>query len=125
MIQVFPVFKIEINYETSANKYLINKGFIFYRYEYNKNMRQIFIILAVGAPLFLAALFIVNSIVTDSFPMFRETPMDESQYLQQTYQAGLDHCENSYENFDTLDIKNEYEECINSVETWYVENLKK
>ena len=54
-------------------------------------MRQIFVILAVGMPLFLAALFIVNSIVSNSFPMFGETPLDESQNLQQTYQAGLDH----------------------------------
>ena len=88
-------------------------------------MRQIFVILAVGMPLFLAAIFIVNSVVSDTFPMFRETPMDESQNLQQTYQAGLDHCENNYGNFDTLDKKNEYEECINSVETWHAENLEK
>ena len=68
-------------------------------------MRQIFVITAVGAPLFLAALFIANSIASNSFPMFRETPLDESQNLQQTYQAGLDHCENNYGNFDTLDKK--------------------
>ena len=88
-------------------------------------MRQIFVILAVGVPLFLAALFIVNGIVSDSFPMFREIPFNESQNLQQTYQAGLDHCENNYGNFDTLDKKNEYEECINSVETRYAENIEK
>ena len=88
-------------------------------------MRQIFVILGVGVPLFLAALFIVNSVVSDSFPMFREMPFDESQNVQQTYQAGLNHCENNYGNFDTLDKKNEYEECINSVETWYAENIKK
>ncbi|MDH3656730.1 MAG: hypothetical protein OEM77_01130 [Nitrosopumilus sp.] len=88
-------------------------------------MRQIFVIIAVGAPLFLAALFIVNSIVSDTFPMFREIPINESQNLQQTYQAGLDHCENNYGNSDAFDMKNEYEECINSVETWYVENIEK
>jgi hypothetical protein len=54
-------------------------------------MRQIFVILPVGTLLFLAALFIVNAIVSETFPMFRETPMDESQNLQQTFQAGLDH----------------------------------
>ena len=57
--------------------------------------------------------------------MFIETPFDESQNLQQTYQAGLDHCENNYGDFDTLDKKNEYEECINSVETWHAENIEK
>jgi hypothetical protein len=88
-------------------------------------MRQIFIILAVVAPLFLAALFIVNSIVLETFPMFREIPFDESQNLEQTYQAGLEHCEDNYGNLDTLDKKNEYVKCINSVEEWYAESLEK
>ncbi|MDH3278758.1 MAG: hypothetical protein OEL52_00640 [Nitrosopumilus sp.] len=88
-------------------------------------MRQIFVILAVGMPLFLAALFIVNSVVSDSFPMFGETPFDESQNLRQTYQAGLDHCENNYGNSNTLDEKNDYEQCISSVETWNAENIEK
>jgi len=88
-------------------------------------MRQIFVILAVGTPLFLAALFIVNGIVSDTFPISIETPFDESQNLQQTYQAGLNHCENNYGNYDALDKKNGYEECIKSVETWYAENSEK
>lgn len=87
-------------------------------------MRQVLVASAVGIPLVLSAAFIVNSIVSDTFPMFRETPMDESQYLQQTYLAGLDYCQNNYGNFDTLDKKNKYEECINSVETWHDENLE-
>jgi len=32
--------------------------------------------------------------------------------------------ENNYESFVILDKKNEYEECINLVETWYTENLE-
>jgi hypothetical protein len=88
-------------------------------------MRRIFVILAVGMPLFLAALFIVNGMVSETFPMFREIPFDESQNLEQTYQAGLDHCKNNYGNSNTLDMKNEYEQCVDSVETWYAENLKK
>jgi len=51
--------------------------------------------------------------------------MDELQYLQQTYRAGLDHCKNNYEGFDALSGKNEYEQCIDSVETWYAESLEK
>ena len=88
-------------------------------------MRKIIVVLAVVVPLGLAALFIVNSIVSDTFPMFRPPPLDESQNLQQTYQAGLNHCENNYGNFDKLDKKNKYEECISSVETWYAENFQK
>ena len=88
-------------------------------------MRQIFVMLAVGLPLFFAALFIVNGIVSDTFPMFIDTPFDESENLQQTYQAGLNHCENNYKNHDAFDKRNEYEKCINSVETWYAENIEK
>ena len=88
-------------------------------------MRQIFVILAVGMPLFLAALFIVNGMVSETFPMFREIPFDESQNLEQTYQAGLNHCEDNYGNSDALDEKNEYVKCINSVEAWYAESLEK
>ena len=76
-------------------------------------------------PLFFAVLLIANSIASDNFPMFVESPFDESQNLQQTYQAGLNHCENNYGNFDTVDEKNEYEKCIDSVETWYSENIEK
>ena len=88
-------------------------------------MRQIFVILALVAPLFLATLFIVNSIVSETFPMSMEISFDESQNLEQAYQAGLEHCENNYGNSDTLDKRNEYEKCINSVEIWYAENIEK
>ena len=88
-------------------------------------MRQIFVVFAVGMPLVLAAVFIANNVVSNSFPMFSETPFEELEILQQTYQAGLDHCENNYGDFDTLDMKNEYEECISLIETWYSENLEK
>lgn len=87
-------------------------------------MRQIFVVFVVGIPLILAAVFIVNSVVSNSFPMFSETLFDELEILQQAYQAGLDHCENNYGDFDTLDMKNEYEECVSLVETWYFENLE-
>ena len=87
-------------------------------------MRQIFVTFTIGMPLILAAVFIVNSVASNSFPMFREIPFDESQILQQSYQAGLDHCENNYGDFDTLDKKKEYEECISLVETWYSENIE-
>jgi len=37
--------------------------------------------LAIGTPLFLAALFIVNGIVSEILPISRDIPMDELQYL--------------------------------------------
>ena len=88
-------------------------------------MRQVFVILAVGLPLVIAVFFISNSVASDNFPMFVEPPFDESQTLQQTYQAGLNHCENNYGDSDTFDKENKYENCVNSVEKWYVENIEK
>ena len=88
-------------------------------------MRQVFVILAVGLPLSIAVFLITSSVASDNFPMFVEPPFDESQTLQQTYQAGLNHCENNYGDSDTFDKENEYENCVNSVEKWYVENIEK
>ena len=82
-------------------------------------MRQIFVVLAVGAPLFLAALFIANGIASDSFPALRDAPPDGPQSLRQAYLAGLDHCQGSYETPATLEGEREYSECVRSVEAWY------
>lgn len=87
-------------------------------------MRQIFVALVVCIPLTLAVLFIVNNVISDTFPLFRESPMDELDVIQQTYEAGLDHCESNYDNFEKINENEEYRKCIDSVETWYVENLK-
>lgn len=73
----------------------------------------------------MAALFIVNGIISETFPMFIETSFDESQNLQQTYQAGLNYCKNNYGKSDALDKKNGYDECVDSVEKWYAENIEK
>ncbi|MDH3486983.1 MAG: hypothetical protein OEL82_02935 [Nitrosopumilus sp.] len=54
-------------------------------------MRQVLVVSVVVIPLVLSVVLIVNGVVSDTFPMFREIPMNESQYLQQTYQAGLEH----------------------------------
>lgn len=84
-------------------------------------MRQIFVTLTVGLPLSLAAVFIITGIASDNFPMIRETSIDESQYLQQTYRAGLDYCENNYGDGGIV-LRESYEKCIDSVEKWYAEN---
>jgi len=87
-------------------------------------MKSIFVVLAISLPLSLTAVFVVNSVVSDNFPMVRDIPADESQYLQQTYHAALNYCENNYGGIDKLKEKMSYEKCIESVERWYVENLK-
>ncbi len=87
-------------------------------------MRQIFVALVVCIPLTLAALFIVNNVLSDTFPLFREDPMNELDFIKQTYEAGLDHCENNYDNVEKINKIEEYRECIDSVEIWYLENSK-
>ena len=88
-------------------------------------MRQIFALVAVGMPLFFVGFFIANSIASENFPMSIETSFNKLQPIHQTYQAGLNHCENSYENSDAVYKKNEYERCVDLVGTWYAENDKK
>lgn len=88
-------------------------------------MRQIFVILAITLPLVLAFVFIINNVVSGTFPLFRSTPIDESDYLNQTYEAGLDYCKNNYRDIETIEKNEEYRNCIDSVETWHAVNLKK
>ena len=86
-------------------------------------MRKIFVALAVGLPLALSVVFITNSVSTDNFPMFGPSIIDETQDFQQTYQAGLDYCEQNYGGIGTLDNLESYEKCINSVEEWYAKKI--
>ena len=87
-------------------------------------MRQVFVTLAVGLPLALALIFIVNNVVSETFPLFGSSPMDETDYLKQTYEGGLDYCKNKYKNINTIETNQAYKECIELVETWHTENLK-
>ena len=77
--------------------------------------------LAVG----MALVFIVNNVASDTFPLLIEEPMNESDYIKQTYEAGLDFCENNYGGKKTIEKNEEYRKCIDSVETWHAENLEK
>ncbi len=88
-------------------------------------MKKIFVILAVGLPLGLAVVFIANNVVTDTFPMFRESPMNELDYLKQTYEAGLEYCKNNYGDITSMEKNEEYRKCVDSVETWHTESLEK
>ena len=49
-------------------------------------MKKIFVVLFITIPLGTTALFITNSIISETFPFFGE-PIEESQFLEQTYQA--------------------------------------
>ena len=88
-------------------------------------MKQIFVIFAVVVPLTLAGVFMVNSIASDNFPLFRSSPIDELQTKKETYQAGLDYCENNYGGINSLEKLEEYENCVSLVETWFMENSEK
>ena len=78
----------------------------------------------VDTPLFFQIVYRKRHCVR-TFLMFRETLFDESQNSQQAYQAGLNNCKDSYWNSDVYHKKNEYEKCINSVQTEYAKNIEK
>ena len=82
-------------------------------------MKKVFVVLFVTVPLGTAVVFIVNGVSSDTFPFFRE-PVEESQFLEQTYQAAKDHCLNN-ENSEMTQSQS-YEECIKMVEEWFTDN---
>ena len=82
-------------------------------------MKKVFVALFVTVPLGTAALFIVNGVASETFPFFSE-PVDESQFLEQTYQSAKEHCLNN-ENSDIAQSQS-YEECIKMVEEWFTDN---
>ena len=84
-------------------------------------MKKFYVILAIGIPLGLSALFITSNALSSSFPMFRSEPLDEEQTIVETYESGLEFCKKNYENSGVFD-KGEFENCIKSVEEWYEEN---
>lgn len=89
-------------------------------------MRQIFVVLVVGIPLMLAAVFIANNAASNNFPLIQPDWVDESQAVEETYQAGLNHCLNNYETVgNSIASKSEYEKCIETVEDWHNKNTVK
>ena len=59
-------------------------------------MKKIFVFLVIALPLVFAGIFILNSIDSVNFPMIRETPLNESEILEETYKSALEYCENNY-----------------------------
>ena len=82
-------------------------------------MKKVFGMLFVTVPLGLATIFIINGIVSETFPFFRE-PVDESKFLEQTYEAAKKHCENNKNS--SLVNGQKYNECIKVVEEWFEQN---
>ena len=82
-------------------------------------MKKIFVVLFVTVPLATAALFITNSIVSETFPFFNE-PIDNSEFLEQTFQAAKEYCKNISNSEVTQDQS--YEECIEMVDDWFENN---
>jgi len=86
-------------------------------------MKKYFAVLAICIPLGLAGFFITNNILTSTFPIFRSESFNEEQTILETYESGLEFCKANYENRNVL-VNVEYENCVNSVESWYEENKK-
>lgn len=84
-------------------------------------MKKTIPFLLVGIPLCLSVVFITNTIESQTFPLLRNDTSIEEQNIEQIYQAGLGHCEKSFKP-TSISQNNEFKECIESVEKWYMEN---
>ena len=82
-------------------------------------MKKVFAMLFVTVPLGLAIIFIINGIVSETFPFFIE-PINESKFLEQTYEAAKNYCENNKNS--GLVNGQDYTECIKVVEEWFEQN---
>ena len=82
-------------------------------------MKKIFVIMFVTGPLGLAILFIINGIMSETFPLFRE-PINNSQFLEQTYEAAKQYCKNLKNS--VINHEQSYTQCMNSIEEWFDEN---
>lgn len=87
-------------------------------------MKKIIPFLLVGVPLCLSAIFIANTIESQTFPLLREEILIENQNINETYKAGLEYCEKSFQ-ASTISEKYKLEECTDVVERWYLENKPK
>ena len=87
-------------------------------------MKKIIPFLLVGSPLCLSAIFIVNTIESQTFLLLRERTLSEEQNIEQTYQAGLEFCKESFQ-VSSISENSKFKECIDSVENWYLENKPK
>ena len=79
-------------------------------------MKKMFVALFVTVPLGIAVLFIINGVASETFPFFTQ-PVEESEFLNQTYQAAKEHCINN--NNSEIEQSQSYEECIKMVEEWF------
>ena len=84
-------------------------------------MKHPLVLLVIVVPLAIAAFFITNNLMSGTSPFSRSTPQTDSEFIDQTYQAALNHCETNYGTNPTLEEQSAYQECINSVENWYDE----
>ena len=73
----------------------------------------------VAGPLGLAALFTVNGVMSETLPFFREH-VNNSEFLEQTYEAAKQYCENLKNS--ATNQEQSYKECMNSVEEWFEQN---
>ena len=78
-----------------------------------------FVVLFVTVPLGMSVLFIVNGVVSESFPFFVE-PSDEPKFLNQAYEVAKEHCMNN--NNSEIETNQSYEECIKRIEEWFENN---
>ena len=86
-------------------------------------MKRIIPFLLVGIPLLISAIFITNTIESQTFPLLRDDIVADEENIDQTYKAASEYCKKSFE-VASISENSKLKECIDSVEKWYAENQR-
>lgn len=90
-------------------------------------MRKFYVYILVGIPILLAIVFVTNSVASNTFPLIITSNTEQQeiqQNIEQTYNSSLQYCQQKYQN-EKLQEKMNYEECLEIVESWYLDSIKK
>lgn len=90
-------------------------------------MRKFYVYILVGIPILLAIVFVTNSVASNTFPLIITSNTEQQeiqQNIEQTYNSSIQYCQQKYQN-EKLQDKMNYEECLEIVESWYLDSIKK
>ena len=90
-------------------------------------MKKFYVYILVGVPILLAIVFVTNSVASNTFPLIITSNTEQQeiqQNIEQTYNSSILYCQQKYQN-EKLQDKMNYEECLEIVESWYLDSIKK
>jgi len=89
-------------------------------------MRKFYVYILVGIPILLAIVLVTNSVASNTFPLIITSNTEQQeiqQNIEQTYNSSIQYCQQKYQN-EKLQDKMNYEECLEIVDSWYLDSIK-